>query len=496
MFINGEWVDADGVYEIVNPATEEVVATAAKGTVEHADRAIAAARASFESGVWRDLPPAERSRIMVQIGARLTEELPALALLEAQANGATIRQAGNFHVALAIAHFNHFAELAGTYQFEEAQSEVVSPTLSANIIRKEPIGVCAGIVPWNFPLLLAVWKLGPGLAAGNSMVLKVDEKTPLTMLRFCEIAEECGLPAGVLNVITGEGPEVGARQASHPDVDKIAFTGSTEVGREIMRLASGTVKRVTLELGGKSPVIVLDDADVETAVDAALFGCWLYSGQACESGTRLLLPDRLHDEFVEKMIARAKTLKVGDIMDMATDVGPVISAVQRDRILGYIESARQEGATVAYTGEVDMDRGFWVHPTILTDVTNDMQVAQEEIFGPVLSVIRYTDDEDAVRIANDTIYGLAAAVWSADTQRALGIANRLRAGTVWVNDAHMINCALPFGGYKQSGVGRELGPRAIDAYVEEKNLHIDLSGRLDRRVYALLMSTPPSQDAG
>jgi len=497
MYIGGEWVDSDGVYEIINPATEELVATAARGTVKHADRAVESARAAFEDGAWRRMEPAERSRVMVAIANRMSEEMGELSELEALCNGATIRQAGGFHIGFAISHFNYFAELAATYQFEEPQPTIVYPTLSRNTIRKEPIGVCAGIVAWNFPLLLAVWKLGPGLAAGNSMVIKPDEKTPLTLLEFCRIAEECGLPPGVLNVVTGDGPEVGARLASHPDVDKVAFTGSTQVGREIMRLASGTVKKVTLELGGKSANIVLDDADVRTAVDAALFGCWLYSGQACESVTRLLLPETLHDEFVARLIKRAGTLKLGDTMDYDTDVGPVVSRAQQERILGFIESGKEEGATVVLGGGVPegpaFERGFWVEPTIFTGVHNDMRIAREEIFGPVLSVMTYTDEDEALAIANDSIYGLAAAVWTSDNERGLEMADRLQAGTVWINDAHMVNCAMPFGGYKQSGVGREMGPYALDAYMETKNVHLDLSGRLDRRVYDVLLSQPPEE---
>jgi aldehyde dehydrogenase (NAD+) len=328
-------------------------------------------------------------------------------------------------------------------------------------------------------------------------VVKPDEKTPLTMLRFVRLAEECGLPPGVLNVVTGVGEEVGAHLAAHPDVDKIAFTGSTAVGREIMRLAAPTVKRVTLELGGKSPVVVLDDADIATAVDAALFGCFLYSGQICESGTRLLLPADLHDEFVDQMVDRAAQIKLGDPADFDTDLGPVVSREQQQRILDYIRIGQEEGAKVVFGGGVPegepFQRGFWVEPTILVDVRNDMRIAQEEIFGPVLSVIRYDDEDEAIAIANDTTYGLAAAVWSTDDERALAVAGRIRAGTVWINDHHNINCEVPFGGYKQSGLGRELGPSALDAYTEVKNVHLDLSRRLDRRIYDVLLSEPPAE---
>jgi aldehyde dehydrogenase (NAD+) len=494
--VDGADVDAPDAYEIVDPSDERLVATVAKGTVEHADRAVAAARRTFEAGVWSRLEPGERAAVLRAIAERLAQEMPDLCELEIACNGATIRQAGGFHVGLASTHLHHFADLAESYAWEEPQPRLLYPTLADAVIRREPIGVCAAIVPWNFPLLLALWKVGPALAAGNSVVLKPDEKTPLTALELARIAEECGLPPGVLNVVTGDGAEVGARLASHPDVDKVAFTGSTATGREIMRLASGTVKRVSLELGGKSPVIVLDDADVETAVDAALFGCFLYSGQACESGTRLLLPASLHDEFVERMVARAATIKLGDTDDYDTDMGPIVSRAQHERVLDYIRIGVEEGATLACGGGVPdgerFERGFWVEPTIFTGVRNDMRIAREEVFGPVLSVLRYETEDEALAIANDTIYGLAAAVWSTDKERALGVAARIRAGTVWINDAHMVNCALPFGGYKQSGIGRELGPHALDAYVEVKNVHLDLSERLDRRVYDIVLSEPPT----
>ena len=486
--ISGEAVDTDALYEIVNPATEEVFATAAKGSVAHADDAVAAAKAAHERGEWRTLPPAERADVLDAICARMSEQMDELCALQVAENGATIRQAMAFHIGYSISHLQYFADLCRTYAFEHSGPTLSYPTLAAGRVRREPIGVCAGIVPWNFPLLLAVWKLGPALAAGNTIVLKPDEKTPLTLLELARIAQECGLPPGVLNVITGEGEEVGAHLAAHPDVRKIAFTGSTAVGREIMRTAAGNVKRVTLELGGKGPNVVLDDADLETAVDAALFACYLYSGQACESGTRLLLPASLHDEFVDRMVARASNMVVGDPADFGTDIGPVISAEQRDRILGYIEQGRRQGATVALGGGApDHDKGFWVQPTIFTGVTNDMTIAREEIFGPVISVLKYDTVEEAIRIANDTEYGLSAGVWSADNERALEVAERLEAGTVWVNDWHMVSCEYPFGGYKQSGLGRELGPHALDEYTEAKFIHLDLSGRRDRRVYDMLV---------
>ncbi|MCU1449739.1 MAG: aldehyde dehydrogenase, partial [Acidimicrobiales bacterium] len=492
MRIDGRDVDADGAFTILNPKDEQPVATVARGETDHADLAVAAARHTFETGVWSSRTPADRSAVMLRIGERFNELLDEFVELEMMANGATVRQATGFHIGYAAFHWNYFAELAATYPFEKPAALQQWPTLAQSYLRREPIGVCAAITPWNFPLLLSMWKFAPALAAGNSVVVKPDEKTPLTMLRFAQLAEECGLPPGVLNVVTGEGETVGAHLAAHPGVDKVAFTGSTPVGRAVMRLGADTVKRVTLELGGKSPVVVLDDADIETAVDAALFSCFLYSGQVCESGTRLLLPDTLHDEFVARLVARAAQIKIGDPADFDTDMGPVVSREQLDRVRSYIAIGQGEGATLAFGGGTPtgdgFDRGYWVEPTIFVDVKNDMRIAQEEIFGPVLSVIRYTDDDEAVAIANDTDYGLAAAVWSGDNERALDVARRIRAGTVWINDHHMISCQVAFGGYKQSGVGRELGPQALDAYTETKHIHLDLSGRIDRRVYDALLS--------
>ncbi|WP_320671835.1 aldehyde dehydrogenase family protein [Patulibacter defluvii] len=493
MFIGGAWHDADEAYEIRNPADEELVATVAKGTADHVDAAVAAARAAFRSGCWSGLSGDDRAAVMLRIADGVSEHLEELIELEIAANGATVRQAGGFHIGLAAPHLTYFAELAARHVPEHGIATAPYPTVSQNVLRREPIGVCAGILPWNFPLVLSLWKIGPALAAGNTVVIKTDEKTPLSTLAFARIAHEAGLPAGVLNVITGDGEDVGARLASHPDVGKVAFTGSTAVGREIMRLASQTVKKVSLELGGKGAAVVLDDADLETVADAALFGCCLYSGQMCESITRLIVPESIHDELVARIVERARTITLGDPADYDTDVGPVVSAEQHARILDYLRIGREEGATVATGGGVpegpEFERGFWIEPTVFTGVINEMRIAREEIFGPVLCVIKYSGDPDeGVAIANDSIYGLSAAVWSGDYERALEVAAKLEAGTVWVNDVHMVDPALPFGGYKQSGLGRELGPDALNEYTEVKHIHIDLSQRREARAYDMVLS--------
>jgi len=492
MLIGGNEIDSQQHLTIVDPGDESVVATVAQGDASHIDAAVTAAKKAFDSGVWSRITPQERAAVMRRIAAAANDVAEELVELEMACNGATIRQATGFHIGYALSHFSYFADLAETYAWQQPGPIATFPALSQSVIHREPIGVVGAIAPWNFPLLLTLWKVGPALAAGNSVVVKPDEHTPLSILEFARIAERNGLPPGVLNVVPGEGPDAGARLASHPDVGKIAFTGSTAVGREIMRLASGNVKQVTLELGGKGPSILLDDADLDLAADGVLYGCFIYSGQACESGTRALVPRHLQDEFVDRMIARAKTIVVGPTRDWDTDMGPVIDANQRDRILSYIEGARAEGATVALggtkvTGE-GFTEGFWVAPTIITGVRPDMRIAREEVFGPVLSVIAYDTDDEAVAVANDSDYGLAASIWSSDNARALAMAERIQSGSVWINDAHGINCRLPFGGYKQSGLGRELGPQALDAYTEVKTVALDLSGGRAAKPYGLLLS--------
>lgn len=492
MLIDGLKVHTDDVLEVRNPANGEVVATIPRGDATHVDKAVAAAASAFEAGSWSNRAMAERVAVIRRLAELVGDAAEELVELETLGNGATVRQATGFHIGYVAPHLEYFADLGTRFDAERPGPRTAFPSLGQASVRKEPIGVVAVIAPFNFPLLLAVWKIAPALVVGNSVVVKPDERTSLATLRFAELAIEAGVPAGVFNVVTGTGQEVGAALASHPDVGKIGFTGSVPVGREIAKLAADTVKTVTLELGGKSPAIVLPDADVDLAVDGLLYGGLLYSGQICESMTRLLVHESIHDEFVAKAVARAATIVVGQPDDWDTDMGPVIDEKARDRILGYVEGARAEGATVAFGGAVpegdEFADGWWVQPTLLTEVTPEMAVAREEIFGPVLSIIRYTDVPEAIAIANGTEYGLAASVWSRDNDEALAVAAKIRAGSVWINDSHQINCQVPFGGYKQSGVGRELGPDALDAFVETKAVHLDLSGRRDARPYDVLLS--------
>jgi acyl-CoA reductase-like NAD-dependent aldehyde dehydrogenase len=475
MYIDGQWVDSAERYEIRSPATEQVIATIAKGSIEHADLAVTSARRAFEAGVWRDLAPEKRAEVLLRTADQLAARSAELAKLASAENGFPMRIAEAGILDVAIDFLRYFARLGATYPYEKAGPSF-GPLNSEGIIRREALEVCAAIVPWNVPLVLGMWKIAPALAAGNSVVVKPDQLAPLTLIELAREFERAGLPAGVLNVVTGEGTVVGAHLAQHPLVGKVAFTGSTATGREVMRLASSTVKRVTLELGGKAPSIVLEDADVDRAVDGVIYGCMAYSGQICESGTRVLLPHSLHDAFVAKLVERLKKLKIGDPSLPQTDLGPVISAAQRGRIFDFIEIAKSEGATLFYDGGrpegPDFARGFWVAPTVFTEVTNDMQIAREEVFGPVLSVIRYDTVEDAIRIANDSQYGLSAGVWTRDRQAGLAVARRIQAGTVWINDWHALPPGYPFGGYKQSGVGREAGESALAQYTEEKFIAI------------------------
>jgi aldehyde dehydrogenase (NAD+) len=476
VFIGGQWrPPASGeTYATINPATEEVSAQVAKGDERDVDLAVQAARRAFDQGPWPRMAAAERARMLWKLADLIGGNLDEMARLESVNTGKTLFDSGKVELPFAAEVFRYYAGWTTKIHGETLNLRDGAFTFTL----RQPLGVVGAIVPWNFPFLLASWKIAPALAAGNTVVLKPASLTPLTALRFAELTQEAGLPEGVFNVVPGPGGKAGMALVRHPGVDKVAFTGSTEVGKGIMREAAGSLKRVSLELGGKSPNIVLADADLEAALRGALTGIFYNKGEVCAAGSRLLVEQRVHDEFVGKLVERVKGLKVGDPMDKATRMGPVVSAQQLETVLGYVEAGRREGATLAAGGErlqVSDGRGYFVQPTVFTGVSNAMRIAREEIFGPVLSVIPFKDVDDAVAQGNETFYGLAAAVWTRDVGKALRIARALRAGTVWVNAYNLYDAALPFGGFKESGFGRELGQAGLDLYTEVKSVWVDLS---------------------
>ncbi len=476
VFIGGQWQPpASGeTYTTINPATEEVSAHVAKGDERDVDLAVRAARRAFDQGPWPRMAAAERARVLWKLGDLITANLDEMARLESVNTGKTLFDSGKVEIPFAAEVFRYYAGWTTKIHGETLNLRDGAFTFTL----RQPVGVVGGIVPWNFPFLLASWKIAPALAAGNTVVLKPASLTPLTALRFAELTREAGLPEGVFNVVTGPGGKVGMALVRHPGVDKVAFTGSTEVGKGIMREAAGSLKRVSLELGGKSPNVVFADADLEAALRGALTGIFYNKGEVCAAGSRLLVEQRVHDEFVGKLVDRVKGLKVGDPMDKGTRMGPVVSAQQLETVLGYVEAGRREGATLAAGGErarVGDGRGYFLQPTVFTGVSNAMRIAREEIFGPVLSVIPFKDADDAVAQGNETFYGLAAAVWTRDVGKALRIARALRAGTVWVNAYNLYDAALPFGGFKESGFGRELGQAGLDLYTEVKSVWVDLA---------------------
>lgn len=481
LYINGQWRTPLGEQyrPAIDPSTGERLALIAQADIEDTQLAIKAARTAFDDGYWAGLAPGERSRLLHALVDAIEARQDEIAEAEMRNGGCTWRKAYLMDIPVGLIHFRHFAKLAD-YEPLEPVPQITFPAMSYNYVKREPIGVCGQIIPWNFPFLMAIWKIAPALAAGNTVVLKPASYTPLSALVLADIIHDTGLlPPGVFNLVTGPGQVVGPELCVNPLVDKIAFTGSTEVGREIMQQAASTIKKVTLELGGKSPNIILDDADLDVAVDGSLWATFMHNGQACESGTRLFVPSSIYDEFMERLIARAGRLNVGLSSDGATDLGPLISAGQLKAVEEYIELGLEEGATPALLGKrpdaEELQNGFFLSPTIFTDVDNNMRIAQEEIFGPVLCVIKYDNLDDAIRMANDTIYGLAAGVWSSDIERAVDVAHRIKAGTIWINDYHLINAEAPFGGYKQSGIGRELGEWGLKEYLEVKHIHVDLT---------------------
>nr|WP_235888259.1 aldehyde dehydrogenase family protein [Neobacillus paridis] len=475
MYIDGEWKDAENqeTRPVINPATGEVIAHAPEGTVADARAAIYAARKAFEAGVWSGLSAQERASYLLKIADKIDEYADELTELETMDNGKPLREAG-FDVADAAACFRYYA---GLIKAPDGYTYHVADPMQAMVVR-EPVGVCGLIVPWNYPLLMSVWKLAPALAAGNTVVYKPSEVTPVTPMKLFEIFEEVGLPKGAANMVMGAGPVVGHEIASHPEVDMVSFTGGTKTGKHIMRTAADTMKKVSLELGGKSPNIIFADADFEVAVDYALFGIFSGAGQVCSAGSRILVEESIYDKFVARFVERAKKIKVGPGNDPATEMGPLVSAQHLEKVLHYIELGKQEGATVACGGnrivKSGLEKGYFVEPTVFVDVKQDMRIVQEEIFGPVCVIQKFKDEAEAIKLANGTVYGLAGGVFSNDGAKALRVIKSLRAGITWINSYHPTYNEAPWGGYKQSGIGRSLGTFGLEEFQEIKQININL----------------------
>jgi aldehyde dehydrogenase (NAD+) len=486
LFVDGAWRPASGgaTYESVNPATGEVWALAAAASVEDVNEAVEVASRAHRQGVWRGMSGQARGEILNRVADLLIDRQDAFVLAEVADSGGTFRKGNIADIPAAMQTFQYYGGLAESVAQEVEEDEFV-PVPSRNIVRTEPLGVVAAIIPFNFPLAAAAWKVAPILAAGNTLVLKPSPLTPATALMLAEICHEAGVPDGVFNVVTGPGADVGAALVGHRKVAKVAFTGSSKVGQIVMRSCAETIKPVMLELGGKSANIILEDADLEIAVRGALFGTFFHSGQICVSGTRVLVPRSRHDEFVEMLVESAKLIRVGDPMDPMTTMGPVINDSQLRNVERYVGMGLSEGARCVFGGgrTEGMERGYFHDPTIFVGVDNSMSIAAQEIFGPVVSIIPFDDEAQAIEIANDSMYGLAGAVWSKDIERATQMARELETGTVWINDYHLLNVRFPFGGYKSSGFGRELGPQGLAEYQQVKHIHVGESSSVDEKYY-------------
>ena len=472
LFINGRWVDSVSgkTFDTLNPATEDVITSVAEGDSADIDLAVSAAREAFENGPWKKTDARDRGRILLKIADLIEKNKDELALLDTLDNGKPINETTNADIPLVIDCFLYYAGWADKVHGETipVRGEFFNYTL------RESVGVVGQIIPWNFPLLMAAWKIAPALACGNTIVLKPAEQTPLSALRLGEICQEAGLPDGVLNIVPGYGPTAGAALAEHMDVDKIAFTGGSATGRIIMQAASKNLKRISLELGGKSPNIVFADSDIDSAVDGAMKGIFFNQGEVCCAGSRLFIEKSIHEEFVDKLSIKTANMRVGNPEDTGTQMGAQVSKEQFDKILGYIDTGKQEGAKLVTGGERCGEKGYFIRPTIFDAVDNNMKIAKEEIFGPVVSAITFDDVDEVVRQGNLSVYGLAAAVWTKDIKKAHRLARDLRAGTIWINAYNAFDAASPFGGFKQSGFGRELGVHALESYTQVKSVWINL----------------------
>ena len=475
LFIGGEFCDAISgkTFPAINPATGETIVPIAEADAADVDRAVSAARKAFESKEWSTMTPSRRGQLIWKLGELIMANLQELSELETLDTGKPISESSKVDIPEAADCFFYYAGWA-----TKINGETVPISRGGNCFAytlREPIGVCGQIIPWNFPLQMLAWKVAPALACGNTVIVKPAEQTPLTALRFAELCVEAGIPAGVVNILTGFGETAGAALVAHPGVDKIAFTGSTEVGQLIMRNAANTLKKVSLELGGKSPNIVFADADVELAAKVALMGIFWNQGEMCTAGSRILVEESVHEKFMETLVGRAKKSMPGDPLDPKTRLGALVSEEQISRVMSYVEAGKSEGASLVAGGERIADSGYFMQPTVFDGVENSMKIAQEEIFGPVASVIRFKTLEEAAHIANSTKYGLAAGIWTRDVKKAHAFAKAVKAGTIWVNTYSPQDNALPFGGYKMSGIGRELGSGAIDLYTQSKSVWIDLN---------------------
>jgi len=471
MLINGEWVDsASGkTFQSFNPATGGVLAEVAEGDREDINRAVSAARAAFDGGPWRRMTPSERGRAIWKLADLIEQHADELALLETLDNGKPLTIARAVDIPFSADVIRYMAGWATKVEGTTIPISAPGAQYFAYTLR-EPIGVVGQIIPWNFPLLMAAWKLGPALATGCTVVLKPAEQTPLTALKLGELIAEAGIPEGVVNIVPGYGETAGATLASHPDVDKVAFTGSTEVGKLILQAAAGNLKKVSLELGGKSPNVVFKDADLDQAIPGAASAIFFNHGQCCCAGSRLYIEQSVFDQVTEGVAEHAMKIKVGSGLDPVTEMGPLVSDEQLSRVCGYLESGAAEGARALVGGKKIGDSGYFVEPTVLVDTKPQMKVVQEEIFGPVVVATPFKDPEEVLPVANDTVYGLAAGVWTRDISKAHRLAAELRAGTVWINCYNTFDAAMPFGGYKQSGWGREMGKEVLELYTEVKSV--------------------------